>query len=91
MTTNLCQKLIYLLFMVFIYVLEGHNEVSLELSLLQAEQAQLPQPVFIGEVLQLSDIFVAFPWICSSSSLSSLCWKPQTWTQYSRWGHRRTE
>ena len=36
-------------------VLEGHCEVSLQLSLLQAEQSQLPQPVFIGEVLQPSD------------------------------------
>jgi len=32
--------------------LEGHNEVSLEPTLLQAEQAQFPQPFFIGEVLQ---------------------------------------
>ena len=36
-------------------VLEGHNEVSLEPSLLQANQAQFPQTFFTGEVLQPSD------------------------------------
>ena len=36
-------------------VLEGHNEVSPQPSLPQAEQAQFPQPLFIGEVLQPSD------------------------------------
>ncbi|KAK4812888.1 LOW QUALITY PROTEIN: hypothetical protein QYF61_024244 [Mycteria americana] len=36
-------------------VLEGCYKVSLEPSLLQAEQPQLSQPVFIGEVLQPSD------------------------------------
>ena len=35
--------------------LEGCNEVTPQPSLLQAEQAQLPQPVFIGEALQPSD------------------------------------
>jgi len=30
---------------------EGCNEVSSQPSLLEAEQAQLPQPVFIGDVL----------------------------------------
>ena len=33
-------------------ILEGHNEVSLQPSLHQNEQAQFLQPVFIGEVLQ---------------------------------------
>jgi len=33
-------------------VLEGHDEVSLELFVLQAEQAQIPQPFFIEDVLQ---------------------------------------
>jgi len=37
------------------YVLEACSEVSQKLSLLQAERAHLPQPVFIGEVLQPSD------------------------------------
>ena len=36
-------------------VLEGNNEVSLEPSLFQAKQAQLPQPFLTGEVLQPSD------------------------------------
>ena len=36
-------------------VLEGHNEVSLEPSLLQAKQAQFPRSFLIGEVLQPSD------------------------------------
>jgi len=35
-------------------VLEGHSEVSSEPSLLQAKQAQLPQPFLIGEALQPS-------------------------------------
>ena len=34
--------------------MEGHNEVSLEPSLLSAEQAQFPQPFLTGEVLQPS-------------------------------------
>ncbi|KAK4818441.1 hypothetical protein QYF61_013128 [Mycteria americana] len=38
-------------------VLKGHNKVSLEPSLLQAEQPQLSQTFFIGEVLQPSDHF----------------------------------
>ena len=37
-------------------ILEGHK-VSLEPSLLQAKQAQFPQPFLIGEVLQPSDHF----------------------------------
>jgi len=36
-------------------VLKGCNEVSTQLSLLQAEQAQLIQSFFIGEVLRPSD------------------------------------
>ena len=34
---------------------EGHNEVSLEPSVLQAKQVQFPQPFFIRELLQPSD------------------------------------
>ena len=34
---------------------EGHNEVSLEPSVLQAKQVQFPQPSLIGEVLQPPD------------------------------------
>ena len=36
-------------------VLVGLSEVSLEPSLLQAKQAQLPQAFITGEVLQTSD------------------------------------
>lgn len=35
--------------------MEGCNEVSLQPSLLQAEQAQFPQPLFLGELLQPSN------------------------------------
>jgi len=35
--------------------LKGCSEVTLQPSFLQAEQAQLPQPVFTGEVLQPSE------------------------------------
>ena len=49
------KKSIPLLFVSSLQVLEGCNEVSLEPSLLQDEQAQIPQPVFIGEVFQPSD------------------------------------
>ena len=44
-----------LLFMCSFQVLEGHNEVPAEPSLLQAKQSQFPQPFIIGEVLQPSD------------------------------------
>ena len=36
-------------------------------------------------------IFLALLWICSSMSMSFLCWGPQSWTQYSRWGLTRAE
>ena len=42
------------LFILSLQVLEGHNEVSPQPSLLQAKQAQCPQPFLIGEVLQCS-------------------------------------
>lgn len=44
-----------LLFMSFLTILECCSEVSLEPSLLQIEQAQLPQPFFVAEVVQPSD------------------------------------
>ena len=43
-----------LLFICSLQVLEGHNEVSLDPSLLQAKQAQFPQHFFIDEMLQPS-------------------------------------
>ncbi|KAK4810670.1 hypothetical protein QYF61_007470 [Mycteria americana] len=42
-------------------ILEGCYKVSPEPSLLQAEQPQLSQPVFVGEVLQPSDHFCGPP------------------------------
>ena len=40
---------------------EGHNAVSPEPSLLQAEQAQFPQPLLTREVLQPSHHLSGFP------------------------------
>ena len=48
-------------------VLEGHNEVSPEPSLLQAKEAQFPQPFLTGEVLQSRDHY----WVGS----------PLSWTE----------
>ena len=42
-------------------ILEGHHEVSPEPSLLHTKQAQLPQPFFLGEVLQPSDHLCGSP------------------------------
>ena len=36
-------------------------------------------------------IFVALLWNCSENSMSFLCWGPQNWMQYSRWGLTRAE
>ncbi|KAK4811013.1 LOW QUALITY PROTEIN: hypothetical protein QYF61_015717 [Mycteria americana] len=44
-----------------LYMLKGCNKVSLEPSLLQAEQPQLSQPFHIGEVFQPSDHFCGPP------------------------------
>jgi len=43
------QHSVSLLFISSLQVLEGHSEVSSEPSLLQAEQAELPQPFFIKD------------------------------------------
>jgi len=40
----------------------------LEPSLLQAEQARLSQPLFLGEMLQHLIIFMALLWTCSDHS-----------------------
>ena len=48
------------------------DEVILQPSFLQVEQAQLPQPVFIGEVLQPSDHLCGLLWTLSNSSTSLL-------------------
>ena len=49
------ETVVPLLLICSLQVLEGHNEVSPELSFLQAKQAQFPQLFSIGEVLQPSD------------------------------------
>lgn len=46
-----------LLFLCSLQVLKGHNEVSVEVSPLQVEQAQLLQPFIIEDVLKLFDHF----------------------------------
>ena len=54
-TINPCKQPYSLLFICSLQVLEGHSDVSPEPSLLQAKQAQFPQPFLTGEVLQSSD------------------------------------
>ena len=54
-TIHPCKQPLPFLFIHSLQVLEGHNEVSPEPSLLQAKQAQFPQPFLIGELLQPSD------------------------------------
>ena len=58
----------------FMQLLEGHNEVTPQPSLLQAAQDQFPQPVSTREVLQPSDHLRALLWTVSNSSTSLLCW-----------------
>ena len=67
-------------------VLAGCSKVSLEPSLLQAEQPQLSQPGFTGELFQPLDHFCGLLWTCSNRSGSVLCWGVQSWTQDFRWG-----
>jgi len=64
-----------------LWVLEGCNKVSVEPSLLQAEQPQLSQPFLIGGVLQPSDHFCGLLLTRSNRSLP-FC------TEGSRDGHR---
>jgi len=58
-------------------VLIGLKEVSLEPSLFQTEQSQLPRHFFIGEVFQPFDHCSGFLCTCSSNYASFLCWEPQ--------------
>ena len=53
--------MVRLLLISSLQVLKGCSEVSLEPSLLQAKQAQIPQPFFTGEVLQPSDHLCGHP------------------------------
>jgi len=72
-------------------VLKGCTEVYLNPFFLQAKQAQVSQPCFIGEVLQPSDHLCGPLWTLSISPPFFLCWGPQTWMQFSRWGLMRAE
>ncbi|KAK4830027.1 LOW QUALITY PROTEIN: hypothetical protein QYF61_008365 [Mycteria americana] len=56
---NLCQCFTTLIikYVLLMSIQKGRNEVSLEPSLLQAEQAQLSQPFLTGEMFQPSDHF----------------------------------
>ena len=56
-TTGLGKKCLSIFLISPLYVLKGHNEVSPEPSLLQAEQLQLSQPFFAGEAFQPSGHF----------------------------------
>ena len=66
--------------------MEEHSELPLEPSVFQIEQAQLPQPSFIAEVLQISNHLHGPP----LNLLQQLNIPPvlgdQVWMQYSRWG-----
>lgn len=60
-------------------------------SLLQPEKPQISQPIFIGGMHHPSDYLHAFLWTWSNKSMSFLCWGPQNWMQFSRWGLTRVE
>jgi len=84
------EKSIFLLFISSPQVLEGHNGVSPEPSLLQDKQAQLPQSFFIREVLQPCDHLCDPPLdLLQQLHISIWGWDPQAWTWYSRWSLRR--
>lgn len=53
---------------------------------LQIEQAQHPQPVYVGGELYTSDHPHGSHLDPLQQLLSFLCWGPQTPTQYCRWG-----
>ena len=73
-----------------IEILEDHNEVYPQPSLLQTEQAQMPHPVFVGEVLQPSDLYG--PPLAPLEKLHIfLVQEAQAWMQYSRWGLTKAE
>jgi len=65
------KELAPLLFTGSFRVLEGCKKVIPQPSLLQAEQAQLPQPVFVGEMLQPSlHLCIYFEYICKKNFCS---------------------
>ena len=72
------KELTPLLFIGFLWVLEGCNEVTPQPSLLQAEQAQLPQPVLVG------DSYVP-PLLAKAECLHSPCMGPKKQGRYLRY------
>ena len=58
-------------------------KTAMKCSLLQAEQVQVPQLVFTGQLLQLLFMFLAFCWTRSIWSISSSYQAGQNWRQYS--------
>jgi len=61
------------------------NVVSMEPSLLQAKQAQLPQRFLYEKSSRPLIISMPLLWTHSTSSTSFLCCWPQAQMQYSRW------
>ena len=55
------------------YILKGLYQVTSELSLLQAQQPRLSQPVLIGEVFHSFDHFVVLLWTHFNRTLFLLC------------------
>ena len=78
------KKLVLLLLIISLQILEGHNEISL------AEQAQFPQRVFTGEVLQPPDLCDP-PLDVLQQLYIFLLLGFKTWMWYSRWGLTRAE
>ena len=72
-------------------VLEGHNEDSPEPSLLQANEAQFPQPFFIGEVLQPTDHLCGPPLDLLQQLRTLPVLGAPAWIQYFRWVLIRAE
>lgn len=88
-STYPCQKSLCSFFQSPLYVLE--SALMTPQSLLQTEQHQLSQPVFMAELLWPSGSFPDLLWTRSSTSILFLCWGPQGWTQHWGWDVTRAE
>jgi len=88
---QIVKKSVPLLLVSSFQVLKGHNDVSLEPFLLQANQANSlnlsSQESYSSPLITL----VALLWTRSKSSMSFLYWGSQAWMQCSRWGLVRAE
>ena len=90
-TTCPHKKLVHLVFICSLQVLECRNEVSLQPSLIQAEQVQFPQPFSIGEVLRPSG-HLHGPLLDRVQQLHILfVLEAHTWTQHCRWNLMRAK